>query len=155
MAKVQAQHETKVEHAHKEPKEKGPKLCARDKWVRATDRMVSRIDKQAKRLASAPEIVALYQSAVAQLCDASAQLAALPEDWKARSGGGRGTGTPVAEGSIVDVRAAKKAKLLDLLDEGEMSGLTVEKIAGSRLRVRTSTGVTLLLPRNCFQPVKA
>ncbi len=153
MAKVQAQHETKTEHAHKEPQ---AKLCARDKWVRMTDRMVARVNKQVKRLTNAPEIAALYQSAVNELCDASAQLAALPENWKA-SKGGRGAGagnSAIVEGSIVDVRTIKRVGLADLLDEGEMVGLTVEKIVGSRLRLRSTTGATLLLPRGFFSVAK-
>lgn len=159
MAKVQqtATKAEKTEHAHKEPKAKGPKLCVRDKWVRATDRMSARTEKLAKRLTSAPEIAALYQSAVATLCDASAQIAALSEDWRASSGR-RGTGASnsatMVKGSVVDVRDAKKVELADLLDEGEMVGLVVEKIAGSRLKLRSTTGATLLLPRGFFTVAK-
>jgi hypothetical protein len=146
----------KVQTAPKAPKMKAPKtkLCARDKWIRTLDRFQSRIRTRSAKLTSNAEVSVQLAAAADALNAATTVLAALPADWRAREGrGGRGPGagnSAIVEGSIVDVRAAKKTELADLFDEGEMVGLVVEKIAGSRLKLRSSTGATLLLPRGFF-----
>ena len=133
------------------PKRQPPKtkVIIKERYAKLANRLAAKINKIAAKFVSEAEINSALLDAGAALFTASTKIDALPETWTARKTRER-VSTVVAEGTKVNVREAKKEKIAGLLEDAELTGLTVEKVVGSRLRVRTTTGIVLVLPRGIF-----
>ena len=76
-----------------------------------------------------------------------------PADWSPRARKPHGVPSFIV-GSVVSVRDKKREDAVAILDEGEMVGLTVVKIAGKLVRLVTPSGATVAAPKAWFRSDK-
>jgi hypothetical protein len=77
----------------------------------------------------------------------------LSADWSPRARKSPGVPSFIV-GSVVSVRDKKREQAATILDEGELVGLTVVKIAGKIVRLVTPSGATVAAPRSWFRSDK-
>jgi hypothetical protein len=80
-------------------------------------------------------------------------VTALPDDWTPRARKSPGVPSFIV-GSVVSVRDKRREQASEILDEGELVGLTVVKIAGKIVRLVTPSGATVAAPKAWFRSDK-
>jgi hypothetical protein len=127
------------------------KVPLRDKVVRQLDKFCARVQKVEKRLAAnAPQVAALLEKARDMVGDAANEVEKLPTEFRFSASKGAGGRVTFAEGATVSIREKVRSKWTDLLVAAEMESLVVEKIIGSRARVKTQAGTVLVIPRGAL-----
>lgn len=79
----------------------------------------------------------------------------LPDDFTPPTKKGGGGGRALEAGILVQIRDKVAEKWAGVLEKGEMANLTVVASAQGKVRVKTSEGVIIMLPRGHVVPMKS
>lgn len=143
------------DNEEKEEEEGKEKMSAKVKLVRNLDKQNSKIEKllrKLKKVPSAVSVVAKLEKAIEGLSEAATEADKMPESFRVAKGeNGESFSFKVEEGAIVTIRDKKRAAFSDMLEKDEMSGMTVVKVIGTRVKAQTTSGITLILPKSALQ----
>ncbi len=139
----------------KAPKAKKERLSQKDRFAATLTRIGQQATKLASKLDAAtnPEKVIVLAGVSDAAHAASARFSQLPADWSPRAVKPRGIPSIIV-GSVVSVRDKKREQAAAILDEGELVGLTVVKIADKIVRLVTPSGATVAAPKAWFRSDK-
>jgi len=141
--------------------EKAPKArkTPRDKFLRGLANVQKTLDQLASKIENIDsrtdwsEPAAALSDCLGRVHGAQAVFTALPADWSPRAAKPRGVPSFIV-GSVISVRDKRREQAAEILDEGELVGLTVVKIAGKIVRLVTPSGATVAAPKAWFRSDK-
>lgn len=142
--------------------EKKSKVPKRDQVVKKLGKQLARFRKVRKYLddrGAGEKIIQACDLVIDTMADSVIlEIEKLPDTFgrkQKESGEGGGKSFKFEEGEAVALRPKKKEEYKDLLLEGDMESMLIMKVIGTRARVRTKSGVELVLPRAAFTAVSA
>lgn len=114
-------------------------------------KLVERLTKMSERLTrfDSPEVTAQFKVAINAIGTAADGLGALPDDAGTKA-------KPVTASFDIGVKVDVKERFVknyeDLLEEDDLRGLEIFKIARGKLGVQTSDGIRMFLPKTHLVP---
>lgn len=142
--KTMAKVATKKQHKT-EPKDDNS-TSPHDRWTRRLVKMQTQLEKAVKSSTWLPRLHDPLANAKGLVTDALEYLASIQE-LPAKPSNRVGGWTKISDGEVVKIRETRRDAFKDLLDPEEMEKLTVVKSIGSRLKLQTENGTSLVLPR--------